>query len=148
MLQDPTSLSPSALALLHAGAVVSGAGLPNPVSDFAAKGFGLAVEHGRHSRSSAAAAFHAELAEAVAYASGARWAAGLRAVHVARVSMLYTRLHAIFGVREPMPVALLRAQTFLPVCVQAPAGRCLQGGLVCELGPGRLHAGCGGAGGR
>jgi hypothetical protein len=69
-------LSPSALALLHAGAVVSGAGLPAPVSDFAAKGFGLAVEHGRHSRGSAAAAFHAELAEAVAYASGARWVSG------------------------------------------------------------------------
>ncbi|KAG2431414.1 hypothetical protein HXX76_009429 [Chlamydomonas incerta] len=70
--KDPTSLSPSALALLHAGAVVSGASLPNPVSDFAAKGFGLAVEHARHSRGSAAAAFHADLAEAVAYASGAR----------------------------------------------------------------------------
>ncbi|KXZ45389.1 hypothetical protein GPECTOR_55g295 [Gonium pectorale] len=71
--KDPTALSPSGLALLHAGAVAAGgAGLPAAVADFAAKGFGLAVEHARHVRGSAAAAFHAELAEAVAYASGAR----------------------------------------------------------------------------
>ncbi|GFR44560.1 hypothetical protein Agub_g5831 [Astrephomene gubernaculifera] len=70
--KDPTSLSPSALALLHSGAVAAGASLPAQVAEFAAKGFGLAVEHARHTRSSAAAAFHAELAEAVAYASGAR----------------------------------------------------------------------------
>ncbi len=73
--QDPASASPTALALLHsANVALGGAALPGPVADFAAKGFGLAAEHARHTRSSAAAAFHAELAEAVAYANGARWA--------------------------------------------------------------------------
>ncbi|PNH12609.1 hypothetical protein TSOC_000418 [Tetrabaena socialis] len=70
--KDPTSASPSALALLHIGATVSGAALPPALAEFASKGFALAVEHGRHARSGAAAAFHAELAEAVAYATGAR----------------------------------------------------------------------------
>lgn len=68
----PDSFSPSALALAHVASVVSGAALPGPVGEFAAKGFGLASEHARHARSSKAAAFHAELAEAVAYAQGAR----------------------------------------------------------------------------
>ncbi|KAG2483611.1 hypothetical protein HYH03_017553 [Edaphochlamys debaryana] len=70
--KNPAALSPSGLALLHAGAVASGAALPAPVGDFAAKGFGLASEHARHTRGSVAAAFHTELAEAVAYAIGAR----------------------------------------------------------------------------
>ncbi|GIL48063.1 hypothetical protein Vafri_4762 [Volvox africanus] len=71
--KDPTALSPSALALLYSGSVAAGvSGLPSQVADFAAKGFGLSVEHGRHVRGSAAATFHKEIAEAVAYASGAR----------------------------------------------------------------------------
>lgn len=41
-----------------------------------AQGFGLASEHARHVRGSAAAAFHAELAEAVAYGMGARCGGG------------------------------------------------------------------------
>ncbi|GLC37089.1 hypothetical protein PLESTB_001392900 [Pleodorina starrii] len=71
--KDPAALSPSALALLYSGSVAAGiTGLPAQVADYAAKGFGLAVEHGRHIRGAVAASFHKELAEAVAYASGAR----------------------------------------------------------------------------
>ncbi len=70
-------LSPSALALLYSGSVAAGvSGLPPQVADFASKGFGLAVEHARHVRGAAATAFHNELAEAVAYASGARCTRG------------------------------------------------------------------------
>ncbi|EFJ42883.1 mitochondrial F1F0 ATP synthase associated protein [Volvox carteri f. nagariensis] len=71
--KDPAALSPSALALLYAGSVAAGVtGLPAQVTDFAAKGFGLAVEHSRHVRGAAAATFYKEVAEAVAYATGAR----------------------------------------------------------------------------
>lgn len=71
--QDPTSLSPSALALLYSGAVAADLSTLSPkVVDFAEKGFGLAVEHSRHVRGSAAVTFQKEIAEAMAYASGAR----------------------------------------------------------------------------
>jgi hypothetical protein len=116
--QDPSALGVGGLALLHAGAVVSGAQLPPAAGEFAGKGFALAVEAAAHGRTSSAAAFHAEVAEAAAYATGARCA------RARATSPCLTRHHPTRACGFPPSQPRARAHTDVcqHVCVGAPFG--------------------------
>lgn len=70
----PESISPALLAQLHEAAVLAPeAKLPAAVAEFAGKAFGLAVDATRLKRTSAEAAFVADVTEATARAMGARY---------------------------------------------------------------------------